>query len=168
MEEVAEPARLGIQPGGIEHILIHDLDRRRCVLQDQRRRRQGFEQAGKLDDERGPGARQLDQLQLGLDGHAERPLRPDEQAGEVEVNLAWATATLGNKLIEVISAHAAEDLGEAAVDLLGVLGGQAPGHAVAGAFQVLLGALGLELRTPSSGFKWTRLPSDRTVFSSST
>ena len=52
----------------------------------------------------------------------------------------------GNKRIEVVAADAAQDLGEAAVDLLGMLGGQSPGHAVAGTFQVLLGAFGLELR----------------------
>ena len=151
-----------------EHVLIHDLDRRRRVSQYQRGGRQGFEQAAELDDERGPGARQLDQLQLGLDGDAKGPLRADEQPGEVEVGVAGRASTRGNKRVEVVPADAPENLGEAAVDLLGVLGGQAPGDHGSRRLPDPPGRTWLRAPSRSSGFKCTRLPSDKTVFSSST
>ena len=125
--------------------------------------------SGELDDERGPGARQLDQLQLGLDRQAERSLRPDEQAGEVEVECRSAQPRRpGTNSSRLYPPTRRRILGKRRVDLLGMIRGQTPGHAVAGTFQVVLGALRLELGLRERPCKCTRLPSDRTAFSSST
>ncbi len=122
--------------------MIDDLDRGRPVLQDERRCRQGVEQVGKLDDQRGPGAGQIDQLQLGLDRQPESPFRADEQARQVEC--ASTLPAAGNEVIKVVSAHPPEDLGKSAVDLIGVCRGEAGCGAVAGPFAVLLGAPGFK------------------------
>ena len=123
-EEVAQPDGLGVEPGAVEHVAVHHLDRRRPVGQDGRGGRQGVEQVGELDDEHGLRPRQLDQAELGLDDDAERPLRADEQVGQVERRVAPAAGPEG---VEVVPADAAEDLREAAFDLLGVLRGQPRG-----------------------------------------
>ncbi len=168
LEEVAEPARLGIQPSAFEHVPVHDLDRRRVCRRISGVAARASSKSGELDDERRPGARQLDELQLGLDRQAERPLRADEQAGQVEADVARTMVVLGNELVEVVSADAPEDLGKAAIDLLGVLGGQPPRHAVTGAFQILPAHLAVELRFGRAASNGPTLPSDSTTFSSST
>ena len=116
-EEVAQPGGLGVQPGAVEDVAVHHLDRRRLVRQDGRRGRQGVEQVGELDDEHGLRPRQLDQAQLRLDDDAERPLRADEQVGQVEA----AGPARRPEGVEVVAAHAAEDLRDS--------GARSPRHA---------------------------------------
>ncbi len=50
-----------------------------------------------------------------------------------------------NELVEVVAAHAPEDLREPPVDLLGVLGRQPSSDAVARAFEILAGTSVLDL-----------------------
>ncbi len=117
--------------------------------QDRRSRRQGIEQVGELDDQGRPGARQLDQPELGLDRHAERSLRSHQEPGQVECRaspLVRSLAVSGDKRVEVVPSHAPENLRETPVDLPGVLGGQPAGDPVARAFEILAGTTRLELR----------------------
>ncbi len=141
-QEVAQPIRLGIQTRGIEHVPVHHLDRRRPVAQDQGSRSEGVEQVCELDEKHGLGSGQLDQLQLGLDGHTKRSLRADEQPGEVELSLT--PFAIGNEFIEVVPAHSPQDLGKTAGDFLRVFSGQAVGGAVTGPFPILPRARCLE------------------------
>ena len=146
LEEVAQPARLGIQAGANRARTCPPLQPPPGRAPGSRAWPPGPRASQRTRRRAWPGRGPLDQLQLGLDGQAERSLRPDQQAGQVEAESALAARARRNELIQVVSANAAQDLGEAAVDLLGMLGGQPPGHAVTGAFQVCPAHLGLELR----------------------
>ena len=125
--------------------MIDHLDGRGIVPQDRGGCRQGFEQVGELNDQRPPGAGQLDQLELGFDRHSQRSLRADQETGEIEGGVSLAIGTRRNKVVQVVPTHAPEDLGKAGGDLGGMRGRQLPRDPKAGSFAILLRAPGLEL-----------------------
>ena len=99
----------------VEDEAVHHLDRRRTVPQHQRRRRQRVEQILELDRQHGLCGRQRNEVDFCGDDETERALGADDQLREVE-RLSGRGSV--DQLVEVVSAHAAQDLREAALDLL--------------------------------------------------
>ena len=127
-EKTTQAGGLGVELGAIEHVPVHDLDRRRLMGQDGRRGGERIEQVGELDDHHSLGPGQLDQAERGFDDQAERALRADEEMGEVE---PCAGSPAGNEGVEVVSADTTHDFRIAALDLAGMLLGQPADHAIA-------------------------------------
>ncbi len=114
LQKIAQAGRVGIELGGIQDKAIHDFDRRRLVRQNAWHRREGFEQVGKLHDQKGLVSGNAHQPQLGLQNDSERSFGTDKEIGQVEMG------RVAHETIEVIAADAPQDLGEAAFDLAGV------------------------------------------------
>ena len=70
--------------GMVQDEAIHDLDRRRRMRENGRRRGQRLEQVGKLDRQHRLELRQRHQGELCFDDHTERAFRADQQLRHVE------------------------------------------------------------------------------------
>ena len=110
------------------------------MAHDGRRRGERVEQLVELDREHRLGARQRHQIQLRGDDQAERPLRADNQLGEVEGLRAV------DELVEVVAADAPQHFREAAVDFAGAVLGDLPHRAVGARLERIARDGGVERR----------------------
>ena len=113
----------------IEDVLVHHLDGRGLVEQDDGRGGERFEQVGESDHHNGLCFRQRDQAQLRFEHHAQRSFRADHDLGQVD-----GLGGVG-ELVQVVAADAPQDFRVAAVDLGGVVGGEPQHSAIAGGFE---------------------------------
>ncbi len=130
----------GALPRVVEDELVHHLNGRWAVAQDKRCGAQGVEQLFELDRENGLGIRQRDEIDFRLDDEAERALRADHQLGQVE------RLRRIDEFVEVVAAHAAQDLREAPIDLRRALSCYPAHGAIARGLQRLTRGRGRNLR----------------------
>ena len=122
------------------------------MLQDHGRGGQRFQQVCERDHHHGFGFRQRHQAQLGFEDDAQRAFGADHDLGEIH-GLDGV-----REFVQVVAADAAQDLGIAAVDFGGVLGGKAQHGASNSGFE--RSAARLELASRGMSRKCTTLPSE--------
>ena len=141
----------GVAAGVAEDEVVHHLDRRRAVGQHVGRGAERVEQLVELQRDQRLDRRQWHQADRRLGDEAQRALRPDHQAGEIDGRGRI------DEGVEVVAADAAQHLREAAVDLVGVPAGERR-HLAGGAGQDRVAARGVgqrlrreraELRAPT-------------------